>query len=194
MKIHLFEQLSDEWFEIRKLKLTASHAQAIGNMGKGLETYVTEMIAYHYSSGEKEYYTSEHTERGNELEPLAREMYELEKGAEVKQVGFIEENQYVGCSPDGLVSEDGGIEIKSLNDVAHYKLIRDGKKEIESKYIWQVQMNLLITKRKWWDLIFYNPNFSQSMLIFRIEPDLKMQESLKLGLEMGMELIKSQLQ
>jgi hypothetical protein len=121
-------------------------------------------------------------------------MYELEKGAEVKQVGFIEENQYVGCSPDGLVSEDGGIEIKSLNDVAHYKLIRDGKKEIESKYIWQVQMNLLITKRKWWDLIFYNPNFSQSMLIFRIEPDLKMQESLKLGLEMGMELIKSQLQ
>jgi predicted phage-related endonuclease len=186
-------QGSDEWFDVRKLKLTASHAQAIGNFGKGLETYITEMIAYHYSSAEREYYSGKDTDRGNELEPIARAIYELQTGNKVEQVGFIELNEFVGCSPDGLIGEDGGLEIKSPYDVIYYKLLRDGETEIESKYLWQVQMNLLITGRKWWDLVFYNPNYKETIKIFRILPDIKKQESIKVGLEEGIKLIKQQL-
>lgn len=72
------EQQSPEWFKIREGKMTASHAQAIGNAGKGLETYVYDLVAEEYSSAEKEHFTNEHTERGNELEEVARGIYELE--------------------------------------------------------------------------------------------------------------------
>ena len=78
------EQGSQDWFDIRKGKMTASHAQAIGNQGKGLETYIYELMAEYFSSGEKEQFSNEHTERGNELETLARQIYELEKEVSVK--------------------------------------------------------------------------------------------------------------
>lgn len=185
MKIHKFSQQSEEWFNIRKGKMTASHAQAIGNNGKGLETYILEMMADFYSIADKDCFSNGDTERGIELEEQARSIYELEKDCEVEQVGFIEYNKFVGCSPDGLVGEDGGIEIKSLNDCNHFKLMINGEKEIDTKHLWQIQMNLLITGRKWWDFISYNPNFPMEMIIHRIEPDEKMQAKILEGIEKG---------
>jgi putative phage-type endonuclease len=193
MKIYNFEQKSEEWFKVRELKMTASHAQAIGNGKAGLETYITEMMAEHYSTALKENFSSKDTERGNELEEFAREMYELETDNKVEQVGFIEESKYVGCSPDGLVGTDGLTEFKALNDVGHYKLIRDGYKAIDTKYEWQIQMQMLITDRKWCDLVFYNPNFEKSLIIFRRERDSESIELIKQGLEKGKQLIKNQL-
>ena len=194
MKIHKeLQQNSPEWFEVRKLKLTASHAQALGTAGKGLDTLVTELMADYYSTAEKEHFTSKDTERGIELEAVAREVYELEKDVKIEQVGFIEESEYVGFSPDGLVAKDGLVEFKCLNDVGHYRIIRDGEKEIDTKYIWQAQMQLLISKRKWCDLIFYCPNFEKSMIIFRLTPDKEKHETLKVGIEKGTLLIKEQL-
>lgn len=193
MKIHNLEQGTDEWFELRKGKLTASHAQAIGNNGKGLESYVTELMAEYHSSADKEHYSNVHTERGNELEEFARGIYELENNVTVDVVGFIEADKHVGCSPDGLVGEDGGLEIKSPSDVAYYKVLRDGESQIDSKYVWQVQMCLLLTERKWWDLVFYNPNFKQSTITFRIVPDEEKQKALREGIKAGVEMIKNQL-
>lgn len=188
MKIHDLEQQSKEWFDIRKGKITCSKAQAIGNNGKGLETYVNEIMSEHYSSQEKEHFTNEHTERGNELESLAREMYELETGNKVSQVGFIEYNDYIGGSPDGLISEDGLIEIKCPDDKNFFKILWDEK--LPSEYVWQCQMLLLITERKWIDLAFYNPNFKKSLLIYRQTPDEEKFEQLKLGFKKADEYIK----
>jgi len=190
LKINNCEQGSDEWFECRKGKLTASHAQAIGNCGKGLDTYIVEMMAEFYSSGEKEQFTSKHTERGNELEPIARQVYGLENGVSVDEVGFIEYNEFVGCSPDGLIGEDGGLEIKSIDDVNYFKYLLNGESEIDTKHLWQVQMNLLITGREWWDLVIYNPNYKKSMCVYRILPDKEKFESLEKGFEIGIKKIK----
>lgn len=192
MKIYKdVNQKSEEWMELRKLKMTASKATAIGNNGKGLETYITELMADYFSTAEKESFSNEHTERGNELEEQARQIYELEKRVKVDTVGFIEANEHLGCSPDGLVGDDGILEIKCLNDVAHYAKIRD--KKADSGYIWQVQLQMLITGRKWTDLAYYNPNFKHSLIIFRIEPDEKKFEKLRLGIENGLAMIKTQL-
>jgi exodeoxyribonuclease (lambda-induced) len=188
------EQGSPEWFEVRKLKLTASNAQQIANNGKGLETLVTELMAEHYSSAPKEQWSNKDLDRGKELEAVAREMYELQRGVKIKQVGFIEKNEYVGASPDGLVEDDGMIEIKCPADVGHYRIIRDGELEIDPKYIWQAQMELLVAERKWCDLIIYNPNFAKSMLVFRITPDAEKHEKLRQGFEQGIRLIKQQLE
>lgn len=179
------EQGTPEWFAIRSGKMTASHAQAIGNVGKGLETYIYDLVAEEYSSAEKEQFSNEHTERGNELESTARGIYELENMVDVNQVTFVEYNDYVGCSPDGLVGEDGLIEIKCPNDTEYLKYLIFGEGQIDTKYIWQCQMQMLVTDRKWNDLIIYNPNFNKSMLVFRINPDKDMFEKLLNGFEVG---------
>lgn len=186
MKIHKeLIQGTQEWFDVRKGKMTASNAQAIGNNGKGLETYLYGVIADQYSSGEYEHYTNQHIERGNELEVYARDMYELETGSTVEEVGFIELDEYSGCSPDGLIGEDGGVEFKCLSDAKHIRLLHLGAKEIEPKYIWQIQMCMLVAGRKWWDFVSYNPNFTQSLIIHRLEADKDKFEKLEEGLEQG---------
>jgi putative phage-type endonuclease len=183
------EQQSPEWFAIRKGKMTASHAQAIGNAGKGLETYIYDLVAEEYSSAEKEQFSNEHTERGNELEEVARGIYELENNVDVEQVTFIEYDEYVGCSPDGLVGENGLIEIKSPNDTEYLKYLIFGEGQIDTKYIWQCQMQMLVTGRSWNDLVIYNPNFKKSMLVYRIIPDKEKFEKLLNGFEVGKKLI-----
>lgn len=185
MQIHKVEQKTDEWYALRRGRLTASEAQAIGNNGKGLETLVLCLMAEKYASVQEEKYNNGDMDRGNELEAQARSIYELERGVTVEQVGFISEGDYAGCSPDGLIGEDGGIEIKCPNNVKYFSLLLNGEKAIDTAYIWQVQMNLLLTGRKWWDLVFYSPNYTESMKVFRIVPDKKMHEALKEGLKIG---------
>ncbi|NLA25273.1 MAG: YqaJ viral recombinase family protein [Bacteroidales bacterium] len=179
VKIHNMEQRSDEWFAIKKGKASASRAQAIGNGGKGLENYVIEIMAEYYSIAERENYINEHMQRGIELEPIAKQVYELEHDCEVREIGFAEYNEYIGCSPDGLVGKDGMIEIKCPCDRIYLGILINEK--IDSGYEWQCQMNMLILKRKWCDLIFYNPNFKRSMYIKRLKADKKAHEKLLKG-------------
>lgn len=185
MIIHNLVQASPEWFNIRKGKMTASHAQAIGNQGKGLDTYITELMAEYYSSGEKEQFSNRHTDRGNKLEPIARSLYELETGQSVEQVGFIEYDEFVGCSPDGLIDEDSGLEIKCIDDVKYFKHLINGESEIDSAHLWQIQMNMLISGRDTWKLLVYNPNFEKSMCIYEIKKDIEKHEALLKGFEIG---------
>lgn len=194
MIIHQMDQQSEEWFDIRKGKMTASNAQAIAANGKGLDTYIHQIVVAKITGVEPEKFNgNRHTERGNELEPEARLSYEIARDVTIEQVGFIEEDEYVGCSPDGLIGEEGGIEIKSPDDIKYFRLLT-GEEKVDEAYIWQCQMCLLITKRKWWDLLFYNPNFQKSMLIVRIEPELVRQERLIVGIEKGKNLIKELIQ
>ena len=178
MKIHNLEQWTPERFNIRKLKLTASNATAIGNCGKWLDTYLKSMVAEYFSTWDKKDFYSSDIDRGNELEPIARDMYELINNIKINQVWFIEYDEFVWCSPDWLVWEDWWIEIKCLNDEKHFELIISWADEIATWYIWQIQMCLLITWRKWRDYVSFNPNFKKSLFIHRIYPDLKKFEKL----------------
>jgi len=189
MKIHNVEQGSKEWHELRKGKMTASHAQAIGANGAGLKTYILQMMSEYYSQAKREDYTNADLERGHELEPHAREVYEMMTGKKVEQVGFIEVDEYVGCSPDGLIDDDGGIEIKCPNDKNYFKLLIDQK--VDSKYVWQIQMNMLVTGRTWWHAVFFNPNFEKSIIIVPIKIDEEAQKKLSEGLRAGREQILS---
>lgn len=191
--LHNVEQKSEAWFALRlQYPLTASEAQAIGNQGKGLETLCWEQMAQKYSSQDKERYSNKDLERGVELEPLARDMYELETGNNVIEVGFVTNESISsvgGASPDGIVGDDGLVEIKCFDDTKHFKMSIDYKKtgtfEIESRYVWQMQMQMLLTGRVWCDFVAYNPNYKTSLLIHRVEADTEMQEDIKKGLAKG---------
>ena len=191
MKIHkTIEQGTEAWFNARAEKMTASNARAIGNNGAGFKTYINNLMAETYSSAIKESYTNEDMERGNELEALARTVYEMETGNEVEEVGFIELDEFTGCSPDGLIGEEGGLEIKCLKDEKYFKVLLEGIETVLSDYIWQIQMCLYVTGRKWWDLVLYNPNYKKSILILKVYPDKKYIDKLIIGLETGKEKIK----
>lgn len=192
------EQKSTEWFVIRDENIfSSSHAQAIGNSGKGLETYVLESLSEKFSKEKKESFTNNHIYRGNELEKYARKTYELETENKVIEVGFITNDKYemAGASTDGLVGEDGIVEIKCFDNTKHFKAIIDYKKtgsfKIESQYIWQVQMELLITEREWCDFVIYNPNYKEELLIQRIYPDEEKQQKLVEGIKKGVDIYKN---
>jgi len=194
MQIINIEQGTPEWFALRiKYPLTASNAYPISVGGKGLETLVWEKLAEKYSLEDKEKYTNKDLERGKELEPLAREMYELETGNKVEQIGFVineEISKVGGASPDGkIVNQKGGIEIKCFDDKKHFQMIVNGL-EIEVQYDWQTQMQMLFMEWDFIDFVAYNPNFKERLLIKRVFADKEMQDKIIKGLEVGEKLLK----
>ena len=184
MKIYNMEQGSKEWHDIRKLKFTASNATTIMAMGQGVKTLIKQMLAEYYSSANYPDYTAKyenvHIRRGHEYEDKARQIYSLETGYKVTVVGFIEADEHEGCSPDGLVEDDGLLEIKNLSDNAFLELVLTDK--IEKKHIDQMQMQLYETGRKWCDYFAFNPNFTPCYYKRRIYPDLETFERLSYGL------------
>lgn len=193
MEIIKVEQKTPEWFALRlQYPLTASEAQAIGNQGKGLETLVWEKMAERYSIADKDRYSNKELERGIELEPLARDMYELQTGNKVEEIGFVINKNISsvgGASPDGgIIGQNGGIEIKCFEDKKHFQMIVNGL-DIESQYDWQTQMQMLFTGWEFIDFIAYNPNFKQNLLIKRVFVDIEKREKIIKGLEIGETMI-----
>ena len=188
MKIHNFEQRTEDWYNIRKGKMTASNAETIIANGKGLETYIYNLMAEYYSSAEKENYINADMQRGIDLEPEARLEFEFYTNLDVQEVGFIEHNEFIGVSPDGLIGNDGLIEIKCPNDSIYFKLLLSNN--IKPEYIAQMQMQMYVTDRQYCYFVSYNPNFEKSLYIKKINRDEEMIEKLKKGLERGTQLIK----
>lgn len=188
MKIYNFEQRTEDWYNIRKGKMTASNAETIIANGKGLETYIYNLMAEYYSSAEKENYINADMQRGIDLEPEAKIEFQFYTGLDIKEVGCVELNEYILASPDGLIGDDGLIEIKCPNDSIYFKLLLSNN--IKPEYIAQMQMQMYVTDRQYCYFVSYNPNFEKSLYIKKINRDEEMIDKLKKGLERGTELIK----
>jgi hypothetical protein len=184
---HDFVQGSDEWHEFRKDKLTGSNATAIGALGYGLRTYCMRKAA-ELIGIKKENYTNSDMERGNELEPIAIKAYEFKFNLKVESIGCITNDKYsnVCVSPDGLINLDGGLEIKARNESKHFALIQGIETDIPKN---QIQMCLLISERKYWDSVSFNPNFSKPLFVKRIYPDYEYFNKLEAGFIEGRKLI-----
>jgi len=187
MKIHNLEQGTPEWFEVRKWKMTASHATAIASAGKWLQTYAYSIVASMFSSGEKEYHSNKDTDRWHELEPMARWTYEMHTWNDVLEVWFIELDESTGCSPDWLVWDDWLVEIKSFNDEKYVKLRHE--KKIDTGHVRQMQMQMYVCDRQRCDYVAYNPNFKETLFIKRVERDEKAIEKIKIWIETWKNLI-----
>lgn len=186
-----------EWFAIRDLKFTASKASEIASNGKGLDTLTTELLAGHYSSQKYDEYIgkfkSPAMQRGNDYEAQARMVYEFETGNDVREVGFVEvtSRKYVGCSPDGLVTENGKedvlLEIKNHDDKVFLELILSGK--VNPKYVQQMQYQMWVTGASACDYFGYNPNFKPSFYLQRFYPDEEMFAKFEAGVKAGSALL-----
>lgn len=190
MQVYNFEQRSEDWYNIRLGKLTASNAKTIAVAGQGLETLCYELAAEILTKHRKEGYTNAAMEQGNALEDNARTLFELQTGYTVEQVGFVEEDEYCGCSPDGFIlNRTSGIEIKCPQDNTYAKYLYDG--EIKPEYYAQMQMQMLLTGCSYWYYVVFNPNFDESIVIKKVEADKEYQTKLRLGIQKGELFIKT---
>lgn len=110
---------------------------------------------------------------GTDVEPFAREAYELQTGNVVVESGFIQHPKYpfAGCSPDGLIGDDGGLEMKCpKNSAIHLARFIDG---VPEEYIPQIQGCMWVTGRKWWSFVSYDPRMPEShqLLIINVQRD-----------------------
>lgn len=178
-------QQTDEWYAAKLGMFSGSDFHTFLGNSKTKEDKLWEKIAERrYQDSDKEEMGSFYTERGNVLEPEARRLYSAVYETEVKEVGLVEDNEYfpgyVVCSPDGLVGEDGIIEIKSLV-AKFFTQYTEGKHKddfyISPQYKTQVQFNLFVTQRKWCDFIYYHPR--GGLRVQRIERDEKAIEEIK---------------
>jgi len=139
-----------------------------GKWSTQADAYINQLVAEKLTGEQTYVYQNEHMARGTELEPEAREMYEFIKEVEVSEVGFcLHDTLDAGCSPDGLIAEDGGLEIKCPAPATHVEYLKAGV--LPSKYKQQVMGCLWITGREWWDFVSYHP--TMKTLIVRVERD-----------------------
>lgn len=189
MQIFNLPQRSEEWNQIRRGVLTASDAATIAANGIGLETLCLRKALEICTDIQTESYINEDIERGVEQEEEARALYSIKTGYKIQQVGFIKSQELVGCSPDGLIDEEGLVEFKCRNELNHFKRLLGYA--IDREHYAQCQMQLLITGRKWNDYVCYNRNFplDKQLVIERVYPDKKEMDKIQKGLERGHELI-----
>lgn len=177
MKINYCAQGSDAWWEAKRGVPSASNFDRIitstGKPSKGMDGYIAELIADIAFMGPN-YFTTQGRPvtramtAGTDCEPEARRFYEMENDCRVQQVGFVttDDGSY-GCSPDGLIGEVGGLELKcpELKTQAAYLL----KGTLPREYKAQVHGALVITGREWWDFMSYAVGLQP--LVIRIVPD-----------------------
>lgn len=156
------EQGSDEWYQCKLGRASASNFSQIMQpvrLKPALTKYIYQLSAERRTGmGQEPEWEGYYIKRGKELEECARAAYEWKNNVEVKQVGFClaTDNGGYGCSPDGLVGDDGGVEIKCPALTTHLEYMH--LKTIPSKYLSQIYGCLWIMQRKWWDFMSYHPD------------------------------------
>lgn len=176
MIVAALKQGSDAWREARCGVVTASNFRAILTRGSGKTrmAYMRRLIEETLTGRVAE--TSFHSEamsRGVDLEPCARRAYQTLTGHAVREIGlaYLDESRRVAASPDGLVGEEGGLEIKCPLPHTHEKYLCEGC--VPNAYIPQVQGNLWVTGRKWWDFVSFAPEFNEKkrVMVCRVHRD-----------------------
>ena len=167
------EQGSGEWFAARAGIPTASRFATVMAKGEGkTRAEYMRKLAGEIITGElAEGFTTPHMERGKLMEDEARETYAFINSVEPYQVGFIRSGDK-GASPDSLIGSDGGLEIKTA--LPHIQIDRLERDRLPPEHKAQVQGNLWISEREWWDFVSYWPRLPMLITrVYRDEPYIK---------------------
>lgn len=167
------EQGSPEWFAARAGIPTASKFATVMAKGEGKtrSEYMRKLAGEILTGEPSEQFGNVHTERGNAMEDEARETYAFINDAEITRVGFIR-NGNRGASPDSLVGSNGGLEIKTA--LPHIQIDRLERDRLPPEHKAQVQGNLWIAEREFWDFVSYWPRLPVlTVRVYRDEDYIK---------------------
>ena len=165
------DQRTPEWFSARLGKVTASRiADIIAKTKTGYSAsranYMAEMICERLTGMQGASYSNAAMAWGTETEPMARAAYEGAVGSLVIETGFVPHAniEMSGASPDGLVGDDGLVEIKCPMTATHIETLLG--QSVPAKYVTQMQWQMACTGRKWCDFVSFDPRMPENMQIF----------------------------
>lgn len=169
--IEMIEQRSDEWFAARIGKVTASRvADVIAKTKTGFsasrDNYMAQLVCERLTGQKADGFTNSEMQWGTETEPLARAAYESLKDVLVDQVGFVPHPSIImaGASPDGLVGDDGLLEIKCPNTATHIETLLN--QTVPGKYNTQMQFQMACTGREWCDFVSFDNRLPEELQLF----------------------------
>jgi putative phage-type endonuclease len=180
----MIEQRTEEWFQQRLGKVTASRiSDVIAKTKTGVSTsrqnYLVQLVSERITGKKGDSFVNQAMLDGIERESAARGLYMRTRGVSVTEVGFFDHPiiKNSGASPDGAVNAEeegkyaGLIEIKCPIETTHTNTLMS--KSVPSKYIPQMQWQLSCTGAKWVDFVSYNPNFPEELQLFvaRVDRD-----------------------
>lgn len=164
-------QGSPEWFAIRVGKVTASRvADVVAKTKTGWSAsranYMAQLIAERLTGDPAETFTNGAMQWGTDTEPQARRAYAFYTDATVAEVGFVRHPTIgnSGASPDGLVGDDGLVEIKCPNTATHLDTLLG--QTVPAKYVTQIQWQIACTGRAWCDFVSFDPRLPEAMSLF----------------------------
>lgn len=173
------KQGSEGWLNLKLGVISASNAAKVvaKRDSETRLTYMSELVAQ-ICTGEREEIHSKYLEWGNQFEAAARSSYEFSTGQDIIQVPFVfkDDSFREGCSPDGIVNNLKGVEIKCpYNAVNYIKFLTEDK--IKSEYAWQCQYTLRVMNADEWDFVQYHPYMKTCPLkVLNIKRDEEMQK------------------
>ena len=180
----MIEQRTEEWFQQRLGKVTASRiSDVIAKTKTGVSTsrqnYLVQLVSERLTGKKGDSFVNQAMLDGIEREDAARKLYEVERNISVSEVGFFEHPviKNSGASPDGAVHAEiegkyaGLIEIKCPIETTHTNTLMS--KSVPSKYLPQIQWQMACVGARWVDFVSYNPNFPDDLKLFisRVDRD-----------------------
>ena len=184
-------QGTDEWFDIKRGKFGASSAaELLMTPGTaGYQKLINRIVFERVTGKSVEQYSNDWMKRGLELEPEAISSYELLTFNKVKRIGYVALDQWVGCSPDGLLEEDSLIQVKcpAWNTQLEYYF----SDTVPSNYIKQCQFEMFVTCRNYNVFYSYHPGLKPFMV--KIERDETIIEQIKKKLQESIKLVEQRI-
>jgi putative phage-type endonuclease len=165
------EQGTEEWFAARLGRVTASKVQDIVARTKtgyaaSRDNYLAQLVCERLTGKGAESFSTPAMAHGTETEPLARAAYEMANSVLVDEVGFVPHPSIImaGASPDGLVGDDGLLEIKCPNTATHIETLLS--QTVPGKYNTQMQFQMACTDRSWCDFVSFDNRLPQELQMF----------------------------
>lgn len=169
-------QGSEEWFQVRKGRATASQAKLVltptGKLSASRIKYCWKLAAECVVDDPMEFMGNKFTEWGNDHEPEARSLFEESRGINVHEVGFCtREDGVIGFSPDGLIKDNdgingkwaGGLEIKCPSRDKHVEYVMSGG--LPDEYKLQVHWSLAASGLNYWWFMSYFPGLNPFIIM-----------------------------
>lgn len=165
-------QGSPEWHALRIGKVTASRVADViaktksGPAAASRKNYLAELVLERLTGQATESFVNAAMQWGIDTEPQARRAYEFHRNIDVAQVAFVPHQSIAdtGASPDGLVGDDGLVEIKCPVPATHMETLQSGS--VPSKYVTQMMWQMACTGRQWCDFVSFDPRFPAHMQFF----------------------------
>lgn len=178
----MMDQRTPEWFAARLGKVTASRvadvmAKTAKGPGAGRANYMAELLCERLTGQQAERFSNAAMDWGTVTEPQARAAYEFITDLAVVETGLVDHPTIpmFGASPDGLVGDDGLIEIKCPNTATHIETLLS--ETVPGKYMTQMQVQMICTGRAWCDFVSFDPRLPPDLQIWikRVPADAAMQ-------------------